>query len=71
MGKEEILQEILNSFAEEADNKARNRMGVSESNYNPYCLTGTCFTTEELSVMPEVELNNLIKLAIHATEAFY
>ena len=71
MTKEEILQKIADCFDKEKNNKARNSMGVSESFYNPYYLTGKCFTTEELSAMSEAELNNLIKLAIFAAEAFY
>lgn len=46
-------------------------MGVSESFYNPYYLTGKCFTNDELSAMSEAELNNLIKLADYASDAFY
>lgn len=71
MTKEEILQKIADSFDKEKNNKARNSMGVSESFYNPYYLTGNCFTLEELSAMSEAELNNLIKLADYASDAFY
>lgn len=71
MTKEEILQKIADCFDKEKTNKARNSMGVSESFYNPYYLTGKCFTTEELTVMSETELNNLIKLADYASDAFY
>ena len=71
MTKEEILQEIADCFDKEKNNKGRNSMGVPESFYNRYYLTGKCFTTEELSAMSEAELNNLIKLAIFAAEAFY
>jgi len=71
MTKEEILQKIADCFDKEKNNKARNSMGVSESFYNPYYLTGKCFTTEELSQMSESELNNLIKLADYASDAFY
>ena len=71
MTKEEILKNVADCLDKEKSNKARNLMGVSESNYNPYYLTGKCFTTEELSIMSEVELNNLIKLAEYASDVFY
>lgn len=71
MTKKEILQKIADCFDKEKGNKARNSMGVSESFYNPYYLTGKCFSTEELSAMSELELNNLIKLADYASDAFY
>jgi len=71
MTKEEILQNIRNCFDKEKTNKSRNSMGVSESYYNCYYLTGKCFTIEELSEMSETELNNLITLAEYAGEAFY
>ena len=71
MTKEEILKNIADCFDKEKSNKARNSMGVSESNYNPYYLTGKCFTVEELSEMSETELNDLIKLADYASDAFY
>lgn len=71
MTKEEILQKIADCFDKEKNNKARNSMGVSESFYNPYYLTGKCFTYEELAAMSGVELNNLIKLADYASDAFY
>jgi hypothetical protein len=79
MKKEEILQNIRNCFEEEKINKLRNSMGVSESYYNAYYLVGMCFTNDkeqtvdecELSKLSEVELNNLIKLAEYAAEAFY
>ena len=71
MTKEEILKNIAACFDKEKSNKARNSMCVSESFYNPYYLTGKCFTTEELVAMSETELNNLIKLADYASDAFY
>jgi hypothetical protein len=71
MSKEEILKEINSCIDTEKTNKGRNSMGVSESNYNPYYLIGKCFTTEELSEMSEIELDNLIKLAEYASDAFY
>lgn len=40
MTKEEILQKIADCFDKEKSNKARNSMGVYESFYNPYYLTG-------------------------------
>jgi hypothetical protein len=79
MTKEEILQNIRNCFDKEKTNKSRNSMGVSESYYNAYYLVGMCFTDDkkqtvdecELSKLSEAELNNLIKLAEYAGEAFY
>jgi len=71
MKKDEILENIKNCFIVEKDNKSRNSMGVSESFYNSYYLVGKCFTIDELSAMNETELNNLIKLADFAAEAFY
>lgn len=79
MTKEEILQNIRNCFDKEKSNKARNSMGVSESYYNAYYLVGMCFTDDkkqtvdesELSKFTETELNNLVKLAEYAGEAFY
>lgn len=71
MSKDEIIEKIKGCFNSEKDNKARNSMGVSESYYNPYYLTGKCFSIDELSNMSEAELNNLIKLSEYATDAFY
>lgn len=79
MTKEEILQNIRNCFDKEKTNKARNSMGVPESYYNAYYLVGMCFTDDkkqtvdesELSKLTETELNNLVKLAEYAGEAFY
>ena len=71
MTKKEILQNIADCFDKEKNNKARNSMGVSESNYNPFFLIGNCFTTEELSEMSELELNNLIKFADYVSDVFY
>lgn len=74
MTKQEILQNIINitdCFDKQKSSNARNLMSMSEINYNPYFLTGKCFTTEELSMMSEAELNNIIKLAEHASDTFY
>jgi len=79
MTKSEILEKIKGCFDVEKDRKARNSMGVSESFYNPYYLVGMCYTKDkkikvedsELVNMSESELNNLIKLAVYAAEAFY
>ena len=79
MTKSEILEKIEGCFDVEKDRKARNSMGVSESFYNAYYLVGMCFTDDkkikvadsELSKMTETELNNLIKLAEYAADAFY
>lgn len=69
--KKEALGFIFNSIAQEKNNKGRNSMGVSESFYNAYYLISRCFTTEELDELTESELNNLLKLAEFAGEAFY
>lgn len=71
ISKEEILQKVNDCFDIEKTNKSRNSMGVSESFYNCYYLTGKCFTIDELSVMSETELNNLIRLADFAADVFY
>ena len=79
MTKYEILEKIEGCFDVEKDRKARNSMGVSESFYNAYYLVGMCFTDDkkikvadsELNKMTETELNNLIKVAEYAADAFY
>jgi hypothetical protein len=79
MTKSEILEKIESCVEVENDRKARNSMGVSESFYDRYFLVGMCFTNNkkikvadsELSKMTETELNNLIKLAEYAGDAFY
>ena len=79
MSKKEILQNIRNCFDKEKVNKSRNSMSVSESYYNAYYLVGMCFTNDKkvtvdesvLSKLSETELNNLIKLADYASDAFY
>jgi len=79
MTKSEILEKIKGCFDVEKDRKARNSMGVSESFYNAYYLVGMCYTNNkkikvedsELVNMSESELNNLIKLADYAADAFY
>jgi hypothetical protein len=79
MTKSEILEKIKGCFDVEKDRKARNSMGVSESFYNAYYLVGMCYTNDnkikvddsELANMSESELNNLIKLADYASDAFY
>ena len=63
------LDEIKKAFFnKEAGN---NSMGNSENLYNPYYLIKTCFELEELEVMSDKELDNLLKLADHASDAFY
>lgn len=72
MEKGDILDRIKGCFNKEADNKAINSMGVSESYYNPYYLIGKCFEDfTELEKMNENELNNLVRLADFASEEFY
>ena len=72
MEKADILDRIKGSFNKEKDNKASNSMGVSEKFYNPYYLIGRCFEDfTELEKMTETELNNLVRLADFASEAFY
>lgn len=71
MKKEKILQTIEYWLDKERFNEQRNSMGVSESYYNPHYLVGKCFTKDELLNMSDSEINNLIKLADYASEAFY
>ena len=72
MDKQEILDRVKNSISKEKTNKEKNSMGVSESYYNPYYLIGRCFeNSKELEDMNETELNNLVRLADFASEAFY
>ena len=72
MKKEDILGRIKSCFNKEKDNKQKNSMGVSESYYNPYYLIGKCFTDfTELENMTETQLNDLVRLADFASEAFY
>lgn len=67
--KEEILNKITIALA--SPEKGRNSMGTPEAYYNPYYMVGKCFSTDELEVMSEIELNNIIKLAEFASETFY
>ncbi len=72
MEKADILDRIKGCFAKEKGNKSKNSMGVNESYYNPYYLIGKCFEDfTELEKMNETELNNLVRLADFASEAFY
>ena len=71
MTKQEILDNIKNSIKPENLSKARNSMGVSESFYDAFYLTGKCFNETELNEMSEKELNNIITLASFAADAFY
>jgi hypothetical protein len=65
----EILDKIKQAFY--SKEHGRNSMGVSESFYDPYYLIKSGFTLEELEAMSNKELENLLKLANHATGAFY
>ena len=69
MTKEEILETIQNDIGTKST--ARNSMGCSEDNYNPYYAIGKCFTQDELNIMGEKELNDLIKLGEYLSGAFY
>ena len=59
---------IAENFASEKINKARNSMGVFESDYNAYYLVGSCFTKDALAEMTESELANLVAMANFAVE---
>lgn len=63
--------EILINIATVGYTAAQNIMGCSESWYNPYYAIKNTFSYEELEKMSEEELNNLIKLAVNISEAFY
>ena len=67
--KDLILKNIKDSLG--IKSTARNSMGCSESYYNPDYLIGKCFTEKELDALSETELNNLIRLAEFASNAFY
>lgn len=49
----------------------RNRMGCSESWYNPFYAMQQVFSEGELGAMTEQELNNLYRLADELTRTFY
>lgn len=67
--KEELLAEC--KAAVSAPIPGHNRMGCSESWYDPcYCMQST-FTEGELGAMTEQELNNLYRLAAEITSALY
>ena len=65
--KQKILEEIKNV----SETKGKNSMGVSESYYNSYYLMSKGFKYKELEKLNKKELNNLLKLADFASEAFY
>ena len=52
-------------------NNAVNRMGCSESWYNPYYAIKETFSLEEVQAMSEREVENLVKLAWNISEGLY
>lgn len=67
--KEQLLSAV--AMAKNQESTSRNRMGCSESWYNPlYCIAQT-FEAKELENMPEKELDDLIRLAEEITSALY
>ena len=67
--KDDILESVRETRGE-ASNR-RNLMGASEDFYDPDYAIGQTFTDEELEGMTEKELNNLEKLAMVLSGAFY
>lgn len=65
----QIVDKIKNAFYNKKI--GRNRMGVSESFYDPYYLIKSCFTLDQLEAMSEETLGNLLQLAEYAVDVFY
>lgn len=63
--------QILESYCDTKESKARNLMGVSENYYDPIYLIKTCFTKEEVEKMTLKQVRALYKLAEHASDVFY
>lgn len=63
--------QILESYCDTKESKARNLMGVSENYYDPIYLIKTCFTKEEVEKMTLKQVRILYKLALHASDVFY
>lgn len=66
--KEKIL-EYINEIQEPST--ARNRMGCSESWYDPFYAMKQTFTKEEIEAMSDDEINNLFRLASSIQEGLY
>lgn len=65
----EALSRYYNNTATVADGK--NRMGCSESWYDPYYAISQTFTADEVAAMQDKEVANLIKLAENIQESLY
>lgn len=65
--KEQILEECRNATPA----PGKNRMGGSESWYDPFFCIQQTFTSGQLGAMTEQELNNLYRLAQNITSALY
>ena len=63
------INRYYNSTAKVAEGK--NRMGCSESWYDPYYAISQTFTADEVDKMDDKELENLIKLAEEIQGALY
>lgn len=66
-----IVEKCLEALEYEKNNNMRNRMGCSETWYNPYYAIGMTFSEEELNEMSANELQNLVRLAETLAEALY
>lgn len=64
-------EQILERCRDAAPIPGRNRMGCSESWYDPFFCMQHIFTEEERGAMTEQELNNLYRLADQVTRALY
>ena len=64
-----VLKRYFDGMAYLTD--GRNRMGCSESWYDPYYAISQVFTSDEVSKMTDNELNNLIRLAEEIQGALY
>lgn len=67
LSKEQILERCRTAQSD----PGRNRMGCSESWYDPFFCMQQIFTAGELGAMTEQELNNLHRLADEVTRALY
>lgn len=66
--KEMLLKYI--ETIQEPDNR-RNRMGCSESWYDPFYAMKQTFTKEEVGAMSDNEINDLLRLACNIQENLY
>ncbi len=67
MTKDHIIEQCKNANPIPGNN----RMGCSESWYDPFFCMQQTFTEDELGAMSETELNNLYRLADEITRSLY